>query len=98
MSVEDELRNRPYADHNVASLGAVNCPRCGTANEQYKPVCYMCGARLVGHAREIKPPSELATTAKGAGILVGGYLLWVLIYVGALIFVWYLIMQWVRSY
>lgn len=97
MSIEEELRNRPYADHTATTLGAVDCPRCGTANEQFKPICFMCGARLIPRAQEIKPPSELATTAKGVGILAGGYLLWVLIYGGALCFICFLISQWMHS-
>lgn len=85
MSIEEELRNRPYADQTVRVLGAVSCRRCGTANEQFKSICFMCGARLVPHAAQIKPPSELATAAKSFGIMWGGILLWTVIYIGVLI-------------
>lgn len=77
MAAIDELRNKPFATGE--KLQGVTCSSCGKINEEFKTLCVFCGQRLTSHAQEIKPPSALASQAKGLGLLTGGIVLWIIL-------------------
>ena len=45
-SPEDQLRAHNLPGYWRQTIGEVECPSCGTANEFFSPVCFSCGHDL----------------------------------------------------